>query len=525
MAGSKRSSKKVAIKRLEVSKDSLRIRSHPHITGPLITGTPIITNSSPLPNATVGQAYQAQLTAAQGTPPYKFGGTITPNAGNWASISQSGLISGTPTQAEVDTVSATVTDANLKTGSKNLGLTVQSAGSNQYKFNPGQGMLSDNRNGSPNPYGSGGNAGEINVLANCVTNGVITGTTVPAYYQATYTWNNLEYSQGVYTGIQGIVQDFLYLQQKCPGCHFMPSFIWFAFVNNTNINAPVNGAAVPDYILNAPGTYGAGPNGQGGYGWSQWSGTNGILCAAMWNANVKNRILALVQAIANTAIPDGLGHTFDTHPLIEGIQDVTELSLDFVTGGVNPTYSPTAFYTQYNSYISTAPTYLPHTQFIPYIASYGLSSDPGDVPNLADLSAAITNAANTTGTGISNADTGITFGPSGDPKTSGQHLFAGDTTSNTGSSWNVGAGTDLRNQAGYCAVFQSPDYSNIGSGGYPARLQTLYNGATALKSRYMLWDIQDETNPSLGYGFFTQYVLPFMQANPNVTTTRPNNLP
>jgi hypothetical protein len=70
----------------------------------------IITSS--LPNAYVGQAYNAQMQAAGGTPPYNgwFIGEILPDS-YWLTISPTGLLSGTPQSTEADQVAIGLYDS------------------------------------------------------------------------------------------------------------------------------------------------------------------------------------------------------------------------------------------------------------------------------------------------------------------------------------------------------------------------------------------------------------------------------
>src|ERR1700680_879145 len=68
-----------------------------------------ITTTSPLPTATVGVSYSVQLNATGGVSPYTWTANTSLPAG--LSLSQSGLISGTPTQAGSSVSSITVRDA------------------------------------------------------------------------------------------------------------------------------------------------------------------------------------------------------------------------------------------------------------------------------------------------------------------------------------------------------------------------------------------------------------------------------
>ena len=89
--------------------------------------SPVITTLS-LPAGTVGTPYSLQLTVAGGTAPYSFaqtGGAIP----NGLTLSTGGLLSGTPVGVVATSLTITVTDANGKTGSASLLISVLVAGS------------------------------------------------------------------------------------------------------------------------------------------------------------------------------------------------------------------------------------------------------------------------------------------------------------------------------------------------------------------------------------------------------------
>lgn len=94
-----------------------------------VTGTPLsITNSNPLPSATVGTAYSVSMAATGGIPPYSW--TVlsdTPNTGNWFSMTSGGLGTGTPTTAETESLVIQVQDSVGSTASAPFSLTVSSA--------------------------------------------------------------------------------------------------------------------------------------------------------------------------------------------------------------------------------------------------------------------------------------------------------------------------------------------------------------------------------------------------------------
>ena len=91
-------------------------------------GNLTITTTSLLPNAIEKNAYSEKLTASGGVPPYIW--TLVSDAGStnaWA-VSSSGVVSGTPTNLETDTLSIKVTDsAQNVAGPQSFSIAVQSS--------------------------------------------------------------------------------------------------------------------------------------------------------------------------------------------------------------------------------------------------------------------------------------------------------------------------------------------------------------------------------------------------------------
>jgi large repetitive protein len=89
------------------------------ITGPVLS----ISTTSPLPNASIGQAYSQTLVASNGTPPYTWiaGTGIPPGLSLGPST---GTISGTPSLVGSYTFSVSLTDSANNTASANFALTV-----------------------------------------------------------------------------------------------------------------------------------------------------------------------------------------------------------------------------------------------------------------------------------------------------------------------------------------------------------------------------------------------------------------
>ncbi len=82
-----------------------------------------ITTASPLPNGTMGAAYSQTLAATGGTPTYSWTAASLPS---WLLLSSVGVLSGTPTQSGVFTLTVIVTDSAKPavTASKQFTLTV-----------------------------------------------------------------------------------------------------------------------------------------------------------------------------------------------------------------------------------------------------------------------------------------------------------------------------------------------------------------------------------------------------------------
>jgi len=85
----------------------------------VITGL-LITTSSALPTAVVGAAYSQTLSAAGGTPPYTWSGTMPAGL----TLSAAGAITGSPTAAGTFQFTLTVTDSASNTASQQFTLTV-----------------------------------------------------------------------------------------------------------------------------------------------------------------------------------------------------------------------------------------------------------------------------------------------------------------------------------------------------------------------------------------------------------------
>jgi hypothetical protein len=84
---------------------------------------PVQITTNALPNGEVGQAYSFQLAAQYGLQPYSWSIVSVTDPNSW-SLSPSGLLTGTPTNAETDSITFQVTDALNGTAQRTLLLTV-----------------------------------------------------------------------------------------------------------------------------------------------------------------------------------------------------------------------------------------------------------------------------------------------------------------------------------------------------------------------------------------------------------------
>jgi len=92
------------------------------------TATPLAISSSTLPSGVVSTAYSTSLAATGGTTPYTW--TITSCSGTCTtglSLSQAGVLSGTPASSGASTYTVGVTDATGQTASATLSLTIAAA--------------------------------------------------------------------------------------------------------------------------------------------------------------------------------------------------------------------------------------------------------------------------------------------------------------------------------------------------------------------------------------------------------------
>lgn len=94
-----------------------------------VVGLPLtIATSSPLPPATAGTAYSVTLTATGGTPGYTWSlVSASPNTGAWIAVSSGGILSGTPSTAETESITIRVQDSLGTVVTKTFSLSVAAA--------------------------------------------------------------------------------------------------------------------------------------------------------------------------------------------------------------------------------------------------------------------------------------------------------------------------------------------------------------------------------------------------------------
>ncbi len=95
---------------------------------PAFAPPPVIITTLSLPNAVVGVPYSFAMAASGGVQPYAWSITSdTPDTGSWLNISTGGVLSGTPTTAETESLTVKVMDANGRSATHAYSLTVTAA--------------------------------------------------------------------------------------------------------------------------------------------------------------------------------------------------------------------------------------------------------------------------------------------------------------------------------------------------------------------------------------------------------------
>lgn len=390
------------------------------------------------------------------------------------------------------------------------------ASSGQVKWNPGHYMQSVNVNGSPAPYGNGRNAAEMNVFAADHTH--LQG------YMALYTWSMFEKSKGVYD-FSAIVADFKYLQKVAPGARFCISIGAYANTSVTQATlATYQPGGIPAYILNDPGTYGAGPpgnNGQGGYGLSSFNtstGRWGYVNAALWRPAVMDRLIALFTALANSnALPpyNGVQYTFDTHPLIEAVGDWGPTDLDMRNNpALNADYSGAAWTTQWLRRTAPMSAAFQHTSVF---LMPGFGATGGTVSDQSRIVASMYNNR----VAISCTDV---FAPQA--LTYAQNYFVGNVLTGTPQSDSFssnGGGFDYRGKMPSMPSIQGYDYFY----GNPPHARTAQQtqdirdvAVNTLHASHIFWTLTDDSYAIPGY--WNANILPVLNNPANQTVqTRP----
>jgi len=107
--------------------DALGLTAQAFFTIPFNT-TPAITTASPLPNATQSGAYSTTIAAGGGVTPYTWSISSQTGLNTWAINASTGVLSGTPSTVETDTIVVQVLDNVGQPFSKSFSLPVLAAG-------------------------------------------------------------------------------------------------------------------------------------------------------------------------------------------------------------------------------------------------------------------------------------------------------------------------------------------------------------------------------------------------------------
>jgi hypothetical protein len=193
---------------LQVTDSTGTTATSPNLT--ITIGDLELTTTSPLPAATVGTAYNEQLTATGGTPGYTFAlaGTSTLAAG--LALSSTGLISGTPTTVQAATpFNVTVTDNSVPpeviTVSLSLAVTNATAGQGVLSGNYAFEFSGFNSNGAvvvAGSFAADGNGGISGGLEDSNTIiGPTQSQTLPQAFTGTYSLGSDNRGQLMFTGL------------------------------------------------------------------------------------------------------------------------------------------------------------------------------------------------------------------------------------------------------------------------------------------------------------------------------------
>src|SRR5579871_832075 len=183
------------------------------------------------------------------------------------------------------------------------------------------------------------------------------------------------------------------------------------------------------------------------------------MLAAIWRTAVQNRLKALYSALASfsfttTAGPyNGQVFTFNTHPLIEGVQDRSEDSISFAGSGwanIPQDYTSVSYNSGFDGLVTAVPTYFTTTAYAPFI-SFGVYPLDAGHTEQGDVASSVANCSASRGK-LSNSDTQadptIVSSPATSSLSWGQKIYIGFTWN--GSSWVTG-GTDYRGTMAFMA--------------------------------------------------------------------------
>lgn len=368
------------------------------------------------------------------------------------------------------------------------------------KFTPGPILMTVAQNGAV--------TAEINTLAASYKQG---GTGACIGYSPWFEWSSIEPTLGNYVWTN-IDNGFLSLQSAAPGALYFPQFLWM--FNGTVLVSAMptynpQGSGIPAYIVNNPGTYGAGPSGTstsyGGWMVQGYNGSNayGYTVAAFYRSVIYERILALYQAYANHIIPDGLGFTVDQHPLIGGVgtsvptdlsvQEAPNIPGDYTYQAVNDAWEVLVGAGGIKQYFPHTPTFI--------MPGFGPNSFTG--ANDPTQQNVIVKAMNTNGLALSCTD--VAYPQS---LTYAQNYFVGNNYNGS-----TGFQTPLYWDMHSIPSVQGDDYTSSTQAQVSGILGVCYN--TLKAQNVMLCVTSPNYPPGTGYGipsFWNNFVLPVINA-------------
>lgn len=454
-----------------------------------IIGSMVSITTSSLPNGTVGVAYSQTLQASGGTGSFVWSLVSTSGVNAW-SLSAGGVLTGTPTASETDTITVSVSAGT--SAQKPLTLLVNQASSVMTtKWTPGHYMASDTYNNT------GSNGPDFSALSSATN---VLG------WMGLYRWGSVTSTQGVYNFSQ-LIADWNAEQAAAPGKRFAVSISLATFHPSAPLSATISSGWIPAYILNGS-AYGAGSNGtQFGYSQARYDGSTGYTetTAAIWRPLVATEYSNMLAAWAATSVTltagpwAGQTYTVDTHPGYEATYLGFESALDFTN--VTNDYSDSTLRTQLSAIYQAVRAAFPHT-----LVRSGLNFC-GTFSNMAGFVADL----NTKKVGLGGPDliTQASFSWA-------QHLLRGDTSTN-GTTWTTGGGTSYLGAVDSGPWVQDPDYAKA------TNTTAIAQAGAALDASHIFWVRLN--NGSGVKGDWATDVLPVINANPIAFTTRPTNWP